>query len=89
MIEWLLEADRALAAGRLDDAERRYRQATASDVRNAAARSHGALLATADPVDPNAPGDAVAAADRISSGPMPRSDDQHPQGLVSRLFGFR
>lgn len=37
MIEWLLEADRALKAGDVDDAERRYLQATESDPRNAIA----------------------------------------------------
>ena len=37
MIEWLLEADRALGDGRLDDAGRRYEQAVANDPRNAIA----------------------------------------------------
>lgn len=37
MIEWLLEADRALGEGRLDDAGKRYEQAVATDPRNAIA----------------------------------------------------
>ncbi len=37
MIEWLLEADRALAAGRLDDAQRKFEQVAANDARNAIA----------------------------------------------------
>lgn len=37
MIEWLLEADRALGDGRLDDARKRYEQVVVTDPRNAIA----------------------------------------------------
>ncbi len=37
MIEWLLDADRCLAEGRLDDAESRYGMAASNDPRNAIA----------------------------------------------------